>query len=118
VLAVAGSGVAWGAWLFGSEASGTPDWLWLIGGAFTEVNLVLLFFNLLPIPPLDGSSVFPLFLSNRGLLTYYRLRQYGFAMLIALLWGVPAVFGIDLIGVYFRHTVDPLFNLLMPLARR
>jgi Zn-dependent protease len=100
--------------LFGAGTSETLAWLGLIGGAFTEVNLVLMFFNLLPIPPLDGSSVFPLFLSNRGLHTYYRLQQYGFPILIALLWGVPAVFGIDLIGVYFRNTVDPLFNLLVP----
>jgi Zn-dependent protease len=114
VLAVAGGGVAWAAWLLGDGTSGTLAWLGLIGGAFTEVNLVLMFFNLLPIPPLDGSSVFPLFLSNRGLHTYYRLRQYGFPILIALLWGVPAVFGIDLVGVYFRNTVDPLFNLLVP----
>jgi membrane-associated protease RseP (regulator of RpoE activity) len=38
---------------------------WLVGAAFTQVNLVLMFFNLIPIPPLDGSSVLPLFLSNR-----------------------------------------------------
>jgi len=75
---------------------------------------VLMFFNLIPIPPLDGSSVLPLFLSNRGLYTYYRLQRYAFPLLIALLWGLPALFQIDPIGAYFRHTVDPLFNLLVP----
>jgi Zn-dependent protease len=89
-------------------------WLWLAGAAFTEVNLALMFFNLIPIPPLDGSSVLPLFLSNRALYTYYRLRQYAFPVLLALLWGVPALFQVDPIGVYFRYTVDPIFNLLVP----
>jgi Zn-dependent protease len=89
-------------------------WLWLVGAAFTEVNLALMFFNLIPIPPLDGSSVLPLFLSNRGLYMYYRLRQYAFPLLIALLWGLPALFQVDPIGAYFRYTVDPLFNLLVP----
>ena len=49
--------------------------LWSAGAAFTRVNLVLMFFNLIPVPPLDGSSVLPLFLSNRGLYTYYRLQR-------------------------------------------
>jgi membrane-associated protease RseP (regulator of RpoE activity) len=51
------------------------------------VNLVLMFFNLIPIPPLDGSSVLPLSLSNRGLYTYDLLQRYAFPLLIALLWG-------------------------------
>ena len=54
------------------------------------------------------------FSSNRGLYTYYRLQRYAFPLLIALLWGLPALFQIDPIGAYLRHTVDPLFNLLVP----
>ena len=45
---------------------------------------------------------------------YYRLQRYAFPLLIALLWGLPALFQIDPIGAYFRHTVDPIFNLLVP----
>jgi Zn-dependent protease len=113
-LAVLGGGVAWTAWLLGAADGGAMDWLWLAGAAFTQVNLVLMFFNLIPIPPLDGSSVLPLFLSNRGLYTYYRLQRYAFPVLIALLWGVPALFHVDPIGAYFRYTVHPMFNLLVP----
>ena len=29
-------------------------------------------------------------------------------------WVVPALFQVDPIGAYLRHTVDPLFNLLVP----
>ena len=55
-----------------------------------------------------------MFLSNRGLYACYRFQRYAFPLLIALLWGVPAVFRVDPIGAYFRHTVDPIFNLLVP----
>jgi Zn-dependent protease len=113
-LAVLGGGVAWTAWLLGAPDGGAMAWLWLVGAAFTEVNLALMFFNLIPIPPLDGSSVLPIFLSNRGLYTYYRMRRYAFPVLVALLWGVTALFKIDPIGIYLRYTVDPLFNLLVP----
>ena len=42
-------------------------------------------FNLIPIPPLDGSSVLPLLLSNRELSMYSRLRRCAFPPLIAVL---------------------------------
>jgi len=35
-------------------------------------------------------------------------------LLPLLLSGLPALFQIDPIGAYLRHTVDPLFNLLVP----
>jgi Zn-dependent protease len=113
-LALAGAGIARAAWLLGAADGGPTAWLWLVAAAFTQVNLVLMFFNLIPFPPLDGSSVLPLFLSNRGLYLYYRLPRYAFPVLIAILWGVPALFQIDPIGTYFRYTVDPTFNLLVP----
>ena len=39
------------------------------------VNLSLAFFNLIPLPPLDGSSVLVLFLKGQALQGYYRLQQ-------------------------------------------
>ena len=67
-----------------------------------------------PRPTARDAGLLPLFLSTRGLYTYYRLQRYAFPLLIVLLWGVPAVFHIDPIGAYFRHTVDPLLKLLVP----
>ena len=40
---------------------------------FALVNLTLLFFNLIPIPPLDGSRVIPLFLSDSAMQTYHQV---------------------------------------------
>lgn len=51
----------------------------LVGFAF--VNLFLGIFNLLPIPPLDGSSLIERVLPERYLRTWYRFRPYGFLVL-------------------------------------
>ncbi|MGB7103652.1 MAG: site-2 protease family protein [Acidimicrobiales bacterium] len=47
----------------------------LIFAALGLVNLVLAVFNLLPIPPLDGSAVIERFLPTRSLPRYYLFRQ-------------------------------------------
>lgn len=49
------------------------------------INICLAWFNLLPIPPLDGSRVVSYFLPMRAALSYARLENYGFVILIVLL---------------------------------
>jgi Zn-dependent protease len=78
---------------------------------FALMNLALMFFNLIPIPPLDGSRVLPLFLSDRALETYHALERQGFIILILLLWLLPSVLKIDPLGWYFSVTVMPLLRL-------
>ena len=41
---------------------------------FSLINLYLMFFNLLPIPPLDGSSIFAFFLPQKYLPQYYKVQ--------------------------------------------
>jgi Zn-dependent protease len=57
---------------------------------FVLINLVLMIFNLLPIPPLDGSKVLFAFLSPR-LAWQWRpiLEQYGFVLLLLLFFLPP-----------------------------
>ena len=50
-----------------------------------SINLLLAIFNLLPIPPLDGSSVLAGLLPERAAAGLDRLRPYGFLLLYALL---------------------------------
>ena len=53
---------------------------------FVQINLLLMIFNFIPIPPLDGSKVLFAFLDRR---TEYQVRpvleQYGFFILLAVL---------------------------------
>ncbi|MEJ2088045.1 MAG: site-2 protease family protein [Gammaproteobacteria bacterium] len=52
-------------------------------------NVLLCVFNLVPIPPLDGSRVFQLFLSGTTLRAYQRLEQYGLFVIVALIFFFP-----------------------------
>lgn len=56
----------------------------LICKAGVFVNLILGVFNLLPIPPLDGSSILAYFLPPRLAYSYMQLQRYGFFILIGL----------------------------------
>ena len=51
-----------------------------------QTNMLLVFFNLLPIPPLDGSHVVKHFLPPSLSIAYQRVGRYGFLILIALLY--------------------------------
>ncbi len=53
------------------------------------VNVVLAVFNLLPIPPLDGSAMIERFLPHTWWPTWLRFRQYGFGILLILVFLIP-----------------------------
>lgn len=51
-----------------------------------QINIILGAFNLIPIPPLDGSRVLAEFLPYRAKYALARLEPYGFFIIIFLLW--------------------------------
>lgn len=53
---------------------------------FYILNIMLMFFNLLPFPPLDGGWILRFFLSPKHKETYDRIYPYGFLILYALLF--------------------------------
>jgi len=83
---------------------------------FSLLNLVLMFFNLIPLPPLDGSRVIPLFLDDSKMRIYHQLEQYGLVILIAAVWLLPQLTGLDPLGWYFGVTVTPLLNLFAGIS--
>ena len=50
------------------------------------INLLLAFFNLIPIPPLDGSHVMKHLLPASWAWNYQRFGRYGIIVLVLLLW--------------------------------
>ena len=50
-----------------------------------------MFFNLRPIPPLDGSSIFALVLPKKYLPQYYKIQQYAFPIFLIVIVVVPYV---------------------------
>jgi Zn-dependent protease len=79
---------------------------------FVQINLVLMIFNLIPIPPLDGSKVLYAFLDPR---TVWQIRpvleQYGLVILLAALL-LPIFGGRTLSEIVFGNVLGPLFRLL------
>ncbi|HXV86252.1 MAG TPA: site-2 protease family protein, partial [Gemmatimonadales bacterium] len=67
------------------------------------LNLLLAFFNLIPIPPLDGSHVLAHFLPPGLALEYRRIGQYGFLILMALMYFFRGLFLILLLPAFLLH---------------
>jgi Zn-dependent protease len=53
---------------------------------FAFINCLLAVFNLIPIPPLDGSGILMGFLSDEAIQKYERIRPFGFLILLALIY--------------------------------
>jgi Zn-dependent protease len=79
-------------------------------GFFAYANLALAFFNLVPIPPLDGSRVVQWILPDSLRDAYHSFERYGFVAIIALTWLVPGAF-----SWYLSVTVQPVFALITGL---
>ena len=62
------------------------------------LNVLLGVFNLIPVPPLDGSHVLEELLPRQMAEAYYQIRPYGFILLLALM--LLGVFGAILTPVY------------------
>jgi Zn-dependent protease len=66
-----------------------------------EINALLAVFNLIPVPPLDGSGILSGLLSDRGAAAYDRIRPYGFIIVLALV----------LLG-FLDTVIQPIFLLI------
>ena len=64
------------------------------------LNLMLAFFNLIPIPPLDGSGILEGILPARALEGFHRVGRYGFLILILSLYtGILRLLTVPVYGI-------------------
>jgi len=72
------------AWAFLRGALPVAFWAWWIPYTLGLLNLWLAMFNLLPIPPLDGSSVVERFIPRSWFPAYLSIRPYTLVLVMAL----------------------------------
>lgn len=77
----------------------------LVAILITYINIFLAIFNLVPIPPLDGSKILYAFLPARGRETLMRFERYSFVILLLLLFSGALVFIVRLVEWIFRILV-------------
>lgn len=93
-------------------AIGAREGIWSVLALFLSMlfslGLILTVFNLLPIPPLDGSGALPLFLSNENTLKYRQMmNQPGFVWIgLIIAWNI--------FGPIFRPVFHVAIGLLYP----
>lgn len=79
---------------------------------FAVRNLNLMVFNLIPIPPLDGSKILGMFLPNR---IYYNVLQYErYAMFLIMFLSLSGAFG-RIIGTGVNLFYNGIMNLVLNL---
>ena len=105
-------------WSGGTTADGGALQLFLVTlfRAGIVVNVVLACFNLLPLPPLDGSWILQRFLPPEAGIRYHELRRYGLLLVLGflILARYTALGGLLHAGLV--AVVHPFFALAMRIA--
>ncbi len=90
-----------------------PNEVYLVLVYFIVINVALMLFNFLPIPPLDGSHVlFALMNPMTSFRWRATLEQYGFLILLFVAFFPIGPGGNTLFGIVFNEVGIPLVNLL------
>ena len=77
---------------------------------FARINIILAAFNLIPLPPLDGSKILMGFASPSVRNFLFRIERYGFFIIIALLYlGI-----LDPVIRFFESMIISVIKVLMP----
>ena len=106
--------------LYGAAALGAQNSPFLINllRLSIELNLVLAIFNMLPLPPLDGSKVIAAFLPNAMMRPYLSFGRYGMTLLLLVLIVLPLLsertgIGFDIFGILVQRPAENLTRMLL-----
>ena len=86
-----------------------------IFSSYVYINLVLAFFNLIPLPPLDGSAIVSPLLHGRARIKYYEIQRYAMPVLLIAMYVLPMVLPVDPVGAYLDATAGRLYDVMMGL---
>lgn len=100
-------------WLYSSDFN-AELYFGLFFVYFIQINIVLMIFNLIPIPPLDGSRIVTVFLKPAARMRYNQIERYG--IFIMLLICVVPIGGTTLISWVLTTPVSYLSSLIYSLA--
>ena len=114
LMSLVGAAIAWGSMQLFGLSQELALYTWYFGCYFCSVNLCLAFFNLLPIPPLDGSSIVAPLLSDRALEVYYQVQRYGMFILMLFVFLPYFIPQLDVLGIYLQATAGSLANHMLP----
>jgi len=78
---------------------------------FIFLNLLLAFFNMIPIAPLDGAQVLGAAIPRQFASGYEAVQRYGYLLLIVLLFVLPGL-GINLMGFVIQFLIVPIMSLM------
>jgi Zn-dependent protease len=77
---------------------------------FTVINLALAFFNLLPIPPLDGHKIIRAILPRKARYQWERLEKFSILLLILIIF--PILPSGSIAGTYMSTVITKTLDLL------
>jgi Zn-dependent protease len=79
---------------------------------FMYINLGLMLFNLIPIPPLDGEEVLAFLLPAKAAMTYEKLRPYGSFILLGLIM-IGQFSGFNIINQILQPAMNGIAKFLL-----